>query len=106
MCLLQVVTHYSDAELPLVLEACERMQHHLTAAIVSNDILFNNQVRFFVGLVPLPQLHHSCTSSDHTHIPSQQSGSGPCSCLTNLRQVPGTSTMVTCLMLGLDICLQ
>ena len=41
---MQVVTHYSDAELPLVLEACERMQHHLTAAIVSNDIIFNQMV--------------------------------------------------------------
>lgn len=28
----QVVTRYGDAELPLVLEACERMEAHLTAA--------------------------------------------------------------------------
>ncbi|KAK9813740.1 hypothetical protein WJX73_006181 [Symbiochloris irregularis] len=41
---LQVVTHYTDAELPLVLEATERMNAHLTAAIVSNDIIFNHKV--------------------------------------------------------------
>ncbi len=36
----QVVTSYKDGELPLVLEACERMSHHLTAGIVSSDIQF------------------------------------------------------------------
>lgn len=36
----QVLTEYSDAELPLVLEACERMKAHLTAAVVSNDAHF------------------------------------------------------------------
>lgn len=40
----QVVTTYSDAQLPLVLEACERMSHHLTAAVVSNDIQFVQKV--------------------------------------------------------------
>lgn len=40
----QVVTEYSDAQLPLVLEACERMDHHLTAAVVSNDIGFVQHV--------------------------------------------------------------
>lgn len=34
----QVVTSYAEGQLPLVLEACERMSHHLTAGIVSNDI--------------------------------------------------------------------
>jgi 1-pyrroline-5-carboxylate dehydrogenase len=33
----QVVTLYEDDELPLVLEACERMKNHLTGAVVSND---------------------------------------------------------------------
>nr|ANM86837.1 delta-1-pyrroline-5-carboxylate dehydrogenase [Stygiella incarcerata] len=33
----QVVTEYKDDELDLVLEACERMHQHLTAAVVSND---------------------------------------------------------------------
>jgi hypothetical protein len=36
----QVVTEYSEDQLELVLEACERMNAHLTAAIVSNDPLF------------------------------------------------------------------
>ena len=31
-------------ELPKVLEACERMSAHLTAALVSNDVLFRNKV--------------------------------------------------------------
>jgi hypothetical protein len=37
---LQVVTQYSDAQLPKVLDALERMSHHLTAAVVSNDVQF------------------------------------------------------------------
>jgi len=40
----QVVVNYTDEQLPLVLEACERMQSHLTAAVVSNDVGFQNKV--------------------------------------------------------------
>jgi hypothetical protein len=40
----QVVTDYLDSELDLVLQACERMDHHLTAAIVSNDVAFQHKV--------------------------------------------------------------
>lgn len=40
----QVVTTYSEDELDLVLEACERMSHHLTAAVVSNDQKFQAKV--------------------------------------------------------------
>ncbi len=40
----QVVTTFADDELPLVLEACERMSHHLTAAVVSNDVEFQTTV--------------------------------------------------------------
>jgi len=40
----QVVTTYSEDELDLVLEACERMSHHLTAAVVSNDPNFQAKV--------------------------------------------------------------
>jgi 1-pyrroline-5-carboxylate dehydrogenase len=36
----QAVVPYADAELPLVLESLERMSHHLTAAVVSNDAQF------------------------------------------------------------------
>jgi 1-pyrroline-5-carboxylate dehydrogenase len=39
-CLCQILTEYKDEDLPLVLEACERMHAHLTAAVVSNDVLF------------------------------------------------------------------
>lgn len=36
----QAVVSYSDDDLPLVLECLERMSHHLTAAVVSNDAMF------------------------------------------------------------------
>ncbi|XP_060170212.1 probable aldehyde dehydrogenase isoform X2 [Lycium barbarum] len=40
----QVVTEYKDNQLPLVLNALEKMHAHLTAAVVSNDILFQQKV--------------------------------------------------------------
>ena len=40
----QVVIRYGDGDLPQVLEACERMDNHLTAAVVSNDAAFVNGV--------------------------------------------------------------
>lgn len=40
----QVVTTYNDNEIDLVLEACERMSHHLTAAVVSNDTEFQHAI--------------------------------------------------------------
>jgi 1-pyrroline-5-carboxylate dehydrogenase len=40
----QVVTSYSSSTLPSVLSACERMSHHLTAAVVSNDPSFQQRV--------------------------------------------------------------
>lgn len=36
----QILTEYKHEDIPLVLEACERMHAHLTAAVVSNDLLF------------------------------------------------------------------
>jgi 1-pyrroline-5-carboxylate dehydrogenase len=40
----QVLMSYDDDSLELVLEACERIPHHLTAAVVSNDQRFCNKV--------------------------------------------------------------
>ncbi|XP_009598232.1 delta-1-pyrroline-5-carboxylate dehydrogenase 12A1, mitochondrial [Nicotiana tomentosiformis] len=40
----QVVTEYKDNQLLLVLNALEKMHAHLTAAVVSNDILFLQEV--------------------------------------------------------------
>ena len=40
----QVVTFYNDDTLDQVLEATERMSHHLTAAVVSNDPVFQAKV--------------------------------------------------------------
>jgi len=40
----QIITYYNGSELPLVLEACERMENHLTAAVVSDDPVFVNTV--------------------------------------------------------------
>lgn len=39
-----MVTEYSESELDMVLEACERMNNHLTAAVVSNDVGFQRRV--------------------------------------------------------------
>jgi len=40
----QVITSYNDEELDVVLEILERMEHHLTAAVVSNDPIFLQKV--------------------------------------------------------------
>jgi 1-pyrroline-5-carboxylate dehydrogenase len=40
----QVVTTFADDEMRLVLEACERMSNHLTAAVVSNDVEFQTAI--------------------------------------------------------------
>lgn len=40
----QVLTSYDDGQVDDVLEACERMDAHLTAAIVSNDVQFVQRV--------------------------------------------------------------
>jgi hypothetical protein len=41
----QVVTEFEEDQLPVVLDALERMDHHLTAAVVSNDVAFQHKVR-------------------------------------------------------------
>ncbi|XP_068648242.1 probable aldehyde dehydrogenase [Aristolochia californica] len=40
----QIVTDYRHNQLPMVLDCCERIHAHLTAAVVSNDILFLQEV--------------------------------------------------------------
>ncbi len=40
----QVITVYNDDEIPLVLDILERMSHHLTAAVVSADVNFQNRI--------------------------------------------------------------
>lgn len=40
----QVVVEYKEGEVDLVLEALERMTAHLTAAVVSNDVAFQQKV--------------------------------------------------------------
>ena len=40
----QILVPYKDDEIDKVLEACERMTNHLTAAVVSNDTRFCNKV--------------------------------------------------------------
>ena len=39
-----MVTEYKEEELEKVLDACERMDHHLTAAVVTNDNDFGTKV--------------------------------------------------------------
>ena len=40
----QIVVTYTDAELPMLLDILERIPHHLTAGVVSNDALFLKKV--------------------------------------------------------------
>ena len=40
----QVIVAYKDGDLPQLLQALETMSHHLTAAVVSNDPIFQQQV--------------------------------------------------------------
>jgi 1-pyrroline-5-carboxylate dehydrogenase len=40
----QVVVCYGDRDIPAMLEALERISHHLTAAVVSGDVAFQNRV--------------------------------------------------------------
>ncbi len=40
----QIVATYGDGELPTVLKLLEQMSHHLTAAVVSGDAVFQNKV--------------------------------------------------------------
>ena len=40
----QVIVSWNDGELPKVLDTLERMSHHLTAAVVSRDVEFQNAV--------------------------------------------------------------
>uniref|UniRef100_A0A5B7AHV4 Putative P5CDH1 n=1 Tax=Davidia involucrata TaxID=16924 RepID=A0A5B7AHV4_DAVIN len=40
----QIITEYKNDQLPMVLDALERMHAHLTAAVVSNDQLFLEEV--------------------------------------------------------------
>ena len=40
----QIIVDYKDEEINLVLDALERVDAHLTAAVVSNDILFQNKI--------------------------------------------------------------
>lgn len=40
----QIITEYKASQLPLVLNTLERMHAHLTAAVVSNDMLFLQEV--------------------------------------------------------------
>lgn len=48
---MQVLTEYADSELDTVLGFTESIKHHLTAAVVSNDVVFLGKVELY--------LHHS-----------------------------------------------
>lgn len=63
------MTEYSQEQLPLVLEACERMEHHLTAAVVSNDIQFVQHV-----------LANTVNGTTYTGIRARTTGVCDCGC--------------------------
>ena len=58
---LQVITEYSDEQLPMVLEATEKLEAHLTAAVVSNDAQFTQKV---ISVAHYP-CHDSWPMRDH-----------------------------------------
>lgn len=39
----QVLMSFDDSSLDLVLDACERLSHHLTAAVVSTDVRYRER---------------------------------------------------------------
>ena len=59
----QVITYYNDTTLPMVLDALERMSHHLTAAIVSNDVSFQHHI-----------LGHTVNGTTYTGIRARTTG--------------------------------
>lgn len=63
----QIVVPYETEELPLVLEALERCEAHLTAAIVSKDTVFQNKVTD-CRLLVVVGIAHVFTSS-FVHFP-------------------------------------
>jgi 1-pyrroline-5-carboxylate dehydrogenase len=59
----QIVTIWQDEDLPLLLDICERMTQHLTAAIVSNDINFIQKI-----------LAHSVNGTTYVGIKARTTG--------------------------------
>ena len=48
---MQIITEYKDSEVDLVLAALERMTQHLTAAVVSNDVAFQQKARLQLACI-------------------------------------------------------
>ena len=59
----QILTDYDDGQLDKVLEALEKMEAHLTAAVVSNDVHFQEQV-----------LAHSVNGTTYSGIRARTTG--------------------------------
>ena len=80
----QIITEYKDGELDLVLGALERMTQHLTAAVVSNDISFQQKARRAVcshavlGMrVDAATVCNSAASAQHVMTPACLEASPP-----------------------------
>lgn len=67
------MTEYNDSQIDDVLAVCEGMEHHLTAAVVSNDTMFQQKV-----------LAHTVNGTTYTGIRARTTGApqnhwfGPC----------------------------
>ncbi len=61
---MQVITEYSDEQLSMVLEATEKLEAHLTAAVVSNDAQFTQKVQCFA--TPAHEQHEGVPYSEST----------------------------------------
>ena len=60
------MTEYGESELDGVLEACEGMHNHLTAAVVSNDVAFQRRV-----------LAHTVNGTTYCGIRARRGPTGP-----------------------------
>ena len=49
----QLIVDYDDSNIDLVLSALEKMNNHLTAAVVSNDVKFVNKVGVLIHCIHL-----------------------------------------------------
>jgi len=59
---LQVITEYDDSQLDDVLDVTERLNAHLTAAVVSNDVLFLGKASHLLVMEPCTQNNPLCSN--------------------------------------------
>ncbi|PWA57144.1 WD40 repeat-containing protein [Artemisia annua] len=89
----EIVTEYKDSQVPIVLEALERMHAHLTAAVVSNDPLFDQ--RYSWGYRKMELLMRTSEQELQTEALTNRH-----LCIRGLTPAPG----ILLLMRGMQLC--